>query len=112
MNNETRLNEILAICERNLALAERRTQEQWETDVKAKHPAIFTEEGDFIALDLDQHDASFIAACAGSAEAGWRSTIAAINGLRGIVTEFHGPSSAQHAKEILQSIIKAWEGIV
>ena len=113
MNNE-RLDAILAHCRACLALSEKRTQGKWETDVKARHPAIFTEEGDFIGVDLEKHNASFIAACAGAAEAGWRSTIAAIN-LLAKMRRYYGPSNKvlySLLDEREELIIKAWDGIV
>ena len=76
MNNETRLNEILTICERNLALAEKRTKGEWpmisSINLRVCGPVYDT--------NLNHDDCRFIAACAGSAEAGWLSTIAVIRG--------------------------------
>ena len=54
-------------------------------------------------------DAAYIAACAGAAEAGWRSTIAAIDTLR-LVWKHTTPNS--EARAMTESILTAWEGIV
>lgn len=53
-------------------------------------------------------DMEFIASCAGTAEAMARSTLVALDALSGIMHEFHGPSSHQHANEAIQSILSAW----
>lgn len=67
---------------------------------------------------LQKDDASFIASCAGPAEAGWRATIAAIAGLRRLALppqveapdEIHQAwqQDADEANEHLQAIIAAW----
>jgi hypothetical protein len=92
MTTTEHLQKIKAKCERLLAIAEKRTQGDWEylpprsvggsAIVPMKGPAIV---GSMWSThkSKDQsesdNDAFFIAACAGSAEAGWRSTIAAID---------------------------------
>lgn len=80
-----KLSRILAKCRENLALAEKRTSGQWvyitdnQWDVHGRRilridgtPQVFS--------DFDA-DLAFIAACAGSAESGWRSTIAVIEAM-------------------------------
>jgi len=93
MEKQEHLNRIKAKCLANLALADKRTQGKW---LNSKH-TIGSVERHFIGLNPvttiasintnclaysnGSHDASFIATCAGPAEAGWRSTIAAIDAL-------------------------------
>jgi hypothetical protein len=81
---------IKAECERLLAIAEKRTQREWELNT---HPspsqnrdAVISEHGGKICEGLNwnpngENDGQYIAACAGRAEAGWRSTVAAIDKL-------------------------------
>ena len=82
------LQKIKAECERLLALSEKRTQGKWNNYY---HRAEIRDRfGQKIAkcdqTDRDRNnmcypfsDGDYIAACAGAAEAGWRSTIAAID---------------------------------
>lgn len=90
------LNKIKAKCEQLLAIAEKRTPGPWHTHEMS---SIYVGNGSPASLwelvhsteklnNLTQasqkrlrQNATFIASCAGSAEAGWRSTIAAIDGL-------------------------------
>ena len=59
-------------------------------------------------------DGDFIASCAGNAEAGWRSTKAAIKGLLLIeasetcADDAHGCNHPRDAFEILESILAEW----
>lgn len=85
MNQSEHLDRILAKCRANLALAEKRTPGKWREGALTKHsdceqihwPVFWEDNG--TAGHISKHaDANFIATCAGSAEAGWRSTIAAI----------------------------------
>jgi hypothetical protein len=64
---------IKAECERLLAIAEKRTQGKWK-----RHELQATIKGEQrdVARCLLYEDATFIAACAGRAEAGWKATIA------------------------------------
>lgn len=83
MTTDEHLDLILAKCRALLALAEKRTPGEW-----SKHPNIAINRWQITtgryncAEVLTEGNAGFIAACAESAEAGWRATIAAIEGLR------------------------------
>jgi hypothetical protein len=102
------LQRIRTKCEELLAVAEKRTPGEWETDIHAKSPCVFTEEGDFLALDAHSSDATFIASCAGPAEAGWRSTIAAIDGFLKCEELFDRHYQVGTAEAALDDIIAAW----
>lgn len=93
MDKQEHLNKIKAKCLANLALAEQRTQEKWYNDVEEPWK-IWDKTGHMVAnlspkqnysygMTSSCENAAFIAACAGPAEAGWRSTIAAIDDLVG-----------------------------
>jgi len=97
MTTDDHLDLILAHCRERLAIAEKRTKGRWCNDPLGTQCI-----GDISTLDADpiaqaqsrqplrtpspDHErianAQFIAACAGSAEAGWRATIASINMIR------------------------------
>ena len=87
MTTEEHLKKIKAKCESLLAIAEKRTPGRWEaSDNVCTADAV--ENGYFITCDsmktsmsTDAHNATFIASCAGPAEAGWRATIASVNDL-------------------------------
>jgi len=51
-------------------------------------------------------DAAFIAACAGSAEAGWSSTLAAIEAIKNAASIYGRLSCAEN--ELQNAIIAAW----
>ena len=92
MTTTEHLNAITAKCRELLAIAEKRTPGTWTTGKgnKTVREAANTGAYSFIARthlaggfcpreDSEKvTNAAFIAACAGSAEAGWRATIAAI----------------------------------
>jgi hypothetical protein len=96
------LNRIVAKCRELLAIAEKRTPGKWETDTMARWPAIFTDEGVFVASHTQPQNAAYIADCAGPAEAAWRATIAAIEACR----EIRSPETG----EVLDAICAAWTG--
>ena len=81
MTPEQHLNAIVAKCRANLALAEKRITGKWE----AGNGAVWDNDAERAPQEVCEfvkdHDAAYIAACAGAAEAGWRSTIAAIDSL-------------------------------
>lgn len=93
MTTAEHLEKIKAKCRANLALAEKRTPGDWiaanlgeatEATVRAESGFIVCTVNQFAASfgdKKDQANAAYIAACAGAAEAGWRSTIAAIDRL-------------------------------
>ncbi len=68
-------------CERLLALSEKRTQGEWKYDGcsykigNVRH--MLRNDG----FGCTHADAIYIAACAGRAEAGWRSTIASVDAM-------------------------------
>ena len=70
------LDKIVAKCRANLALAEKRTPGEWHLSKNGSAAYAGTDQvcycGNYPA------DADYIASCAGAAEAGWKSTIAAI----------------------------------
>jgi len=125
MNTEEHLNRIVAKCRELLAIAERRTPGKWhvgtngcdpESGGEPAFPGVHNDSGlphggDFVCDTLGDSDtckanAAFIANCAGPAEAGWRATIAAIEGLRAVAKwKFE---SSSYADASLHQIIAAW----
>lgn len=113
MTQEEHLNKIVAKCRELLAIADKRTQGDWCVSHANNHGLHAIESKQiFISSNAFEDDAAFIANCAGSAEAGWRATIAAIEALRSIQNvawngvEMHpcGMDAAQDVKKI----IAAW----
>ena len=117
------LERIKQKCLANLAIAEKRTPGEWTATIAepnfSGHPpadASVHAHGDMRGQVCGQswnHDAVYIAACAGAAEAGWRSTIAAIEGLRKIAwVEASGNRdhswTGEQAFVTLNAIIAAW----
>jgi hypothetical protein len=95
MSTKEHLKKIKAKCEQLLVLSEKRTAGKWRVeslypvdqsaacisaglnsygDGPEAHPI-----GRIAQGELNEPDAAFITACAGPAEAGWRTTIAAID---------------------------------
>ncbi len=113
MTPQEHLQKIIDKCRANLALAEKRTPGKWKTD--AHLPRLVTTNDDKLSITYSEtcdglypqreDNAAFIAACAGAAEAGWRSTIAAIEYLSALcaVQGMHAV-----AWDGLNSIIAAW----
>ncbi len=98
---DEKLTAILAKCKANLALADKRTPGEWIVSKTSygipatfRHDdthavalfGIYKQGEPIIGLRDFQENANFICACAGSAESGWRSTIAAIEGLQAAET--------------------------
>lgn len=90
MTPDQHLDLIAAKCRELLAIAEKRTPSPWPVEYirralrfADKNPmaAGLDDDDCYEGLDYapDGTDAAFIAACAGPAEAGWRSTLAAID---------------------------------
>lgn len=52
---------VLQQIDAELARARKPPLGPWETDLKAKHPAVFTEDGDFVGVDMTPATAAFIA---------------------------------------------------
>jgi len=106
MTTTEHLQLIKAECERLLAIAEKRTQGEWKCDPILQRrdwephlPSGSVDIGYATARGMTCDDAAYIAACAARAEAGWRSTIAAIDAYfshQGL--DFH----------VTQSILAAW----
>jgi len=96
---EQHLSLIRARCVELLEIAEKRTSGEWRQD------AYYVDrDGEtFIKVPGNGHDATFIASCAGAAEAGWRSTIAAIDDWQSLHDAVYGyadgaPDASPHDK--------------
>jgi hypothetical protein len=102
MSTTEHLQLIKAECERLLAIAEKRTQGEWQVKINraiANHHVQNTICGSF---PWGSTDMDFIAACAGRAEAGWRATIAAVDAF-----EYIGNIEA-FGQPILETFLAAW----
>ena len=130
MTTQEHLNAIVAKCKSLLELAEGRTQGGWVRsgyDIKQPHGRQIADVGPHhtppyeyptACRMADERNGDFIAACAGSAEAGWRATIAAIEGLLSLASvpqveapyEMHQAweQDAREAKTHLNAILAAW----
>jgi hypothetical protein len=117
VNRDEQLQRIRARCVELLAIAEKRTPGEWAYyPQNSGFPTVF---GDKLMLispvaRVTNSDATFIAACAGPAEAGWKATIAAIDGLLHYSeTEslIHGDGGAA-ADAAIDAILATWEGLV
>ena len=110
-----KLNAIAAKCRANLALAEKRTPGEWKragelathiiSDYSRNNGGMICDLPD-TSPDCDQYapNAAYIAACAGAAEAGWRTTLAAIDALADM--------GEADAEALAANIIVAWEGLL
>lgn len=99
MNTTEHLELILAYCRRCLAIAEKRTPGMWDSvEHRAYHTSYIVRGGaaknqlsqcfnwQDNGFDIRSKDnAAFIATCAGAAEAGWRATIASIEGIETVL---------------------------
>lgn len=118
--NETieKLKAIRAKCEELLETAKARREYPHKWEAHGKRVAFLWGDGChggywLESCELDEGTAAFIASCAGPAEAGWRSTIAAIdffNHLREIASDEPWLMADVGRKEV--EIITAWEGLV
>lgn len=101
-----KLQKIRARCVGLLAIAEKRTPGEWNANMpsyivrRAADRAGVAEMKTQTSHERDS-DAAFISHCAGCAEAGWKATIAAIDGLLGV-----NDASYKYVDDILA----AWEG--
>ena len=112
MTTAEHLDRIKARCLSNLALADKRTPGKWtasnaEPNASGYPPANASVEahGDMRGQVCGQawnNDAAYIAACAGATEAGWRSTIAAIETIGQFIEDGYVDESAASA------ILAAW----
>ena len=116
LTTDEHLNAIVSKCKANLALAEKRIDGNWIVDNRNGSTATqcgILADSDHVILPLgsylDAEDAAFIVACAGSAEAGWRSTIAAIEGLQqAIKIAKLDAAPTSDLKDLLSDILSAW----
>jgi hypothetical protein len=109
VTTEDHLSAIVAECRRLLALSAKRTPGQWKSKLNHKPYKVvwINRDESYSTADLSPEDADYIAACAGRAEAGWRATIAAIEGLidmRSALPLNAGPG----CNAMLSEIIAAW----
>jgi hypothetical protein len=110
MTTTEHLQRIKTKCEELLAIAEKRTPGEWDAKPIDQRQTEFglSANGKELVWTYPQEpywiskpNATFIASCAGPAEAGWRSTIAAIEALPAITySEFRYRAEAD--------IIAAW----
>lgn len=138
MTDTEKLQAIRAKCVELLEIASKRTAGEWTTRSNTEH----TDYGEPIRVEsnkppfsvayhgsencfLSSGDATFIAACAGPAEAGWRATIAAIDlclanihtdpefGHDGEVCDNDGRGcrACSYTVSAENQILAAWEGI-
>lgn len=118
MNTKEHLAAIVAKCRANIALAEKRTSGEWLVSssilVCTTEAKIISQGGILHGLGVPMDEcvgnAAYIADCAGAAEAGWRSTIAAIEGLEKIRKNNQGgaASDGRTRNEIIGIILAAW----
>ena len=124
MTTTEKLERIKARCQELLEIAEKRTPGEWnrwsngrtvQVGISANpaiKPCIVGWPGfDSCGLTIfrQKQNAKFIAACAGSAEAGWRATIAAIDL---VLRETSGYTPFNSWDRLASEIIAAWEGQV
>ena len=107
---------IDAHLERLLAIAEKRTPEEWRSGGGLNlqmqstgkiyiHPGIAAM---FQSNLFAEEDAAFIASCAGNAEAGWRATRAAIALLFAMCDGAHSINTVIAAQKMGESILAAF----
>ena len=114
------LQRIKSRCQELLTTAETRTPGRWHGEpgndliYRGKWVIAGAFDGEYVCKDCpiipedEQHNnAAFIASCAGPAEAGWRATIAAVDGLLRVYARCDEPTST-YAEETLAAIIAAW----
>lgn len=115
------LNRIKTHLENLLANAEKRTPGEWFSDISEYSTAVILEHdlgrpivtmNPIAVMDKNKgHDAAFIASCAGNAEAGWRSALAAITAAQRYIER--SQSIGDHcgiecANGVINSILTAW----
>jgi hypothetical protein len=89
MSTQEHLDLIIEHCEKNLEIAKKRTPGKWH-----KTPKCNVQKGTIMVAECHETfdgeiggNASYIAACSRSAEAGWRATIALCNLMMWLLTE-------------------------
>jgi hypothetical protein len=121
MTTTEKLNAVADKCRANLALAAKRTPGEWIHDKSRESIGdVTTEDLDCIAQAQERtseagrgraaqnimrdKNAAYIAVCAGAAEAGWRTTLAAIDAL--------ADTGEADAEVLAANIIRAWDGLL
>lgn len=94
-----------------LANAEKRTPGKWESEPQFKNEIWCDSEYICDCIDSAEPNAVFIASCAGNAEAGWRSTLAAIAASQRYIER--SQSIGDHcgiecANGVIETILAAW----
>jgi len=106
---QEKLQKIKAKCQELLELGKERTQGAWwDIETRDREQIIRTGNPTHTGTDICEvysHDAEFIASCVGPAEAGWRSTIAAIEGWTVILN--NAENEARGFKEDLRGLARA-----
>ena len=62
---------VLREIDEALAMSERATPGPWETDTQAKRPAVFSENGDFIGVDMSPSNSLFVS----TSRTGWPKSL-------------------------------------
>ena len=115
MTTTEHLARIRAKCVELLEIAEKRTPGKWETPEETPWD-VWTPDSHCVASCGPKRDyafglgsslcnSRFIAACAGPAEAGWRSTIVAIDDLQSTINV---RGLAYHEEALANEILAAW----
>jgi hypothetical protein len=89
MTTTEHLQLIKAKCQELLAKAEKRTPGRWKANDNEVVQLFRGHLQNQLLVVEEECDATFISSCAGNAEAGWRSTIAAIDGLEEMDDQSH-----------------------
>ena len=121
MTTTEKLNAIADKCRANLALAANRTPGKWAFSPDygdERNQPVHTDEDKpwFLMQETygspeQKHNAAFVAACACAAEAGWRTTLAAIESVS-LVNRGASPSLTQREERLITAILAAWEGLL
>lgn len=109
MNTTEHLQKIKAKCLELLEITEKRTPGKWQivgNEIRGPFLAMIIAHG----LSPRGDDAHFIASCAGAAEAGWRSTIAAIDGLKAHLDDYKDAEIKPnyYVEKAIVAILAAW----
>lgn len=105
MTTQEHLERIKAKCQSLLAIAEKRTPGRWKTTPKAR--SVYTDDFNYqVAYTDNPPDSSFIASCAGPAEAGWRATITACD-LALVLLHVADPEN-NNSNNLINKLIAAW----
>ena len=123
MTQTEHLQRIRARCVELLTIAEKRSRGEWgwqiyDVGASEQEARVFLPSSDSsrqwqrtTLATTERHnvqDATFIASCAGNAEAGWRATIAAIDGLHRLINLGEGTVDYDIACQTRDAIIAAW----